>query len=84
MTVTIATAGRMKHKPASPARARKADVDRHLGRVGTRDEIGGADEVEELVARHPLPTTHHFIFHHREVRRGTAKGRAAEAKEQPC
>ena len=83
----MTAAGRMKQTPATsrpePAAPRRADVDGQLGRVGAGDEVGGAEQVEELLARQPAAPADDLVLHHRDVRRGAAEGRRAQPQEEP-
>ena len=48
----------------------------------TGDQVGRTDEIEELLARQPLPATHHLVLHHRDVRGGATERGEAELAEQ--
>src|SRR5882757_2076730 len=65
-----------------PARAHKANIDCRFCRTRTGDQIGGAQHVEELLARKPLPLTHHFFFHHRDVGCRSTEAGGTEFKEE--
>ena len=74
-----AEAGGEKARPAS---ARMADEERHLRGVRARREVRRAEEVEKLLARHPAASRHDLVLHHRDVGRGPAESRRAEAQEE--
>src|SRR6266850_7205601 len=67
----------------APSRAQVADVDGHLRRVRTWNEIRRAEEIEESLPRQPLPPPDDLVLHHRDVRRGPTEGDAAELQEEP-
>jgi hypothetical protein len=58
------------------------DVDRQLGRVRARDQVRRAEQVEEVLARHPLSPSHDLVLHHRDVRRRPTERDEAELAEQ--
>ena len=74
-----AAAGNEQPRPAVP---RHPDVDRELGRVRARDEVGRTEVVEELIAREPRSTAHDLVLHHRDVRRGPAERRRPQAEKE--
>jgi hypothetical protein len=57
-------------------------IDGHLRRAWARDQAGRAEEVEELLARQPLPPPDGFVLHHRDVRGRSAECGEAEPQEQ--
>jgi hypothetical protein len=57
-------------------------VDRHLGRVGAWDEVGGAEQIEELLVAEPLTPRDQLLAHHGDVGRRPAESRRAEAQEE--
>ena len=61
-----------------PARAHETDVHCHLGGVGSGDEVGGGEQVEESLVAQPLAAPDEFIAEHADMRGGTAKGGEAE------
>jgi hypothetical protein len=65
-----------------PARDAVADVDRHLGRVRAGDQVGRADEVEELGVRQPPAPPDDLVLHQRDVRRRPAEAGRAQPQEQ--
>ena len=67
---------------ARPARARMADVDGQLGRVGPRNQVGRAEVVEKLLAGEPVTTTDDLVLHHGDVRRRAPEGDGAELQEE--
>jgi len=67
----------------APSRAQVADVDGHLRRVRTWNEIRRAEEIEELLPRHPLASPDDLVLHHRDVRRRPAEGDGTELQEEP-
>lgn len=67
---------------AAPAGPVMADVHGHLRRVGTGDQMRGADEVDELLLLHPPTMGDDFIVHHRDVRSGLAERDAPQLAEQ--
>src|SRR5689334_20907426 len=44
-----------------------ADVDCHLRRVRPRNQVGGTEEVHELLSRNPGATADNLVLHHRDV-----------------
>lgn len=67
---------------AGPPGAPVPHVDGHFGGVGAGDEVGRADQVEELLIGEPLPPSNDLVAHHRDVRSRTAEGGGAQAQEQ--
>jgi hypothetical protein len=65
-----------------PAPPLVADVDRQLGRVRPRDQVGRAHQIEERRVGEPAAAPHDVLAHHRDVRRRSAERRGAEAQEQ--
>jgi hypothetical protein len=65
-----------------PTRAQITNVDRHFGRVGTRDEIGRSEQIEELFVGQPLATHDDLIVHEPNVRGWSAEGGQAELEEE--
>ena len=65
--VMSAAAGRMKHAPASEepghAGALVADVDRELAGARAGDEVRGAEQIEEPLAREPAPAADDLVLH---------------------
>jgi hypothetical protein len=57
-------------------------MDRHLGGIGTGDQVGGAEEVEKCFAAHPSTSRDDFFFHHGDVDRRAAHGSEAELEEE--
>jgi hypothetical protein len=57
-------------------------MNRHLGRVRARDQVGGAEEVEELGASQPVSPGDDLLFHHADVYCGAADGCRAQLEEQ--
>jgi hypothetical protein len=53
-------------------------VNRDFGGVRSRNQIDGADEVEELIARQPATAANELGLHQRDVRGGTAEAYSAE------
>ena len=74
--------GEARDEEARPAPAGVADEEGHLRGVRARREVRRAEEVEELLARHPAAPRHDLVLHHRDVGRGTAEGGRAEAQEE--
>ena len=58
---------------AHPAGAHIPDVDRHFCRIGTGDQVGRAQQIEELFIRQPFTAEDDFIVHDRNVRGRSAK-----------
>jgi hypothetical protein len=52
-----------RQQKARPACAEIAELDRHLGRVRTGDEVRESDQVEELVAAYPGSTANDLVLH---------------------
>jgi len=59
-----------------------ADMNRHFGRVRPRNQIGRAEHVEKFRVREPSAPPHEFLFHHRDVSRGSAEGGCAEPQKR--
>jgi hypothetical protein len=57
-------------------------VDCHLGRVGAGDEIGRAEQIEEMLVVQPLATMNDLIAHHGNVRRRPAKSGRTELEKE--
>jgi len=57
-------------------RAQAADVHRHLGRVRTGNQVGDADEINQLRVGQPSPAFDHLPPHERDMR-----GRSPESDE---
>ena len=74
---------RARHKETRKSSAGVSDVDRHFGRIRSGDKVGGAHQVDELLAREPATSSHHLVFHHGDVRRRPAKADDAEFQEKP-
>ena len=58
-------------------------MDRQFGGIRTRNEVGRAEIVKELLARQPAAPLDDLVLHHRDVRRRSAERRDTQAKEQP-
>jgi len=69
-----------QHEPPG-AGPQVAEVDRHLGGVGPGDQVGDAEEVDELRIADPAPAPHELLAHHRDVGRRPAEGHDTEAQE---
>ena len=67
---------------ARGARAPVANVDRHLGGVGSRDHVCGGESVDELLSRDPSPLLDDLIVHHGDVCGRAAEADRAEAEEE--
>src|SRR5258705_5352624 len=59
-----------------------ADVDCHLRGIRTGYKVGGAEQVEEFVIRHPTTTAHNLILHHGDMRSRAAEGNSSELEKQ--
>ena len=70
------------YQESRPTPAIPADVDGHLRRVRTRDEVRRAEEVQEPLVGHPHAPVDNLVAHHRDMRRRSSKGRRAEPQEQ--
>ena len=66
-----------------PARARVAQVDRHLGGVRPRDEVRHPEEVEEALVGHPAPALDDLLAEEGDMRGGAPERDAAELEEEP-
>jgi hypothetical protein len=66
-----------RHPQSQPTRAHEADADGHFGGRGAWDEIRGAEQIKKLLAREPLAFADDFLFHQRDVRRGSAEADAS-------
>ena len=64
------------HDQAAPAATGVAHVDGHLGGIGSGDEVGGAEQIEEVFPAQPPPPPHHFVLQH-----GDVGSRSAEADD---
>ena len=75
----------MNRTPASSSprqpRALMAEVDGQLGRVGARDQVGGAHQVDEPLVGQPLPALDQLLAHHRGVRGRPTEGHHAQPEE---
>lgn len=60
----------------------ETDSDCHFGGVWSRDKVGQAQHVEELLARQPLALAYDFILHQCDMGRGTAKPDRSWLEEQ--
>jgi len=67
---------------ARPARARVAEVDRHLGGVRPGNQVRHAEEVEEALVAHPLPSLDDFFAHERNVGGRSPEADDAEPEEE--
>src|SRR5439155_10863000 len=74
---------RARNKETWKSSASVPDVDRHFGRIGSGDKVGGAHQVDELFVRQPATSSHHLVFHQGDVRRRPAKTDGAEFQEKP-
>ncbi len=61
-----------EHEPEE-AGALVPDVDRHLRRARTRDEIRRCEQFEKPLVRQPFSATNEFVLHDRDVRGGSAE-----------
>ena len=66
----------------APAGADEAEVDGHLGGVGAGDEVGRAEEVEEVLLADPATPLHDLVLHHGDVRGRAAEGGDPEPEEE--
>lgn len=57
-------------------------MDRHLGGVGSGDQVGRAEEIEECLAGHPAAARDDFLFHHGDVDGRPAHRGAAKLQKQ--
>ena len=48
-----------------------------LTRVRTRDQVGGSQQIQEVLRGDPLVLAHVLVFHHGDVRGGSAKAGGA-------
>ncbi len=79
----MSAAGAMKHTPGDhEAAAPGAEVDGRPGAVGSGDEVGGPDQVDEPPVGDPAATAYDLVVRHGDVCRGSAEGGRAEAQEQ--
>lgn len=62
-----------RHQQAGPAGTQAADINGHLGRVGSGDQVRGAQKIEEVGARQPAAAGDHLFLHHADVDRRTAE-----------
>ena len=53
-------------------------MNRHLGGIRAGNQVGGAEEVEELLVVEPATALNYLLLHHRNVRRGPPEGDRAE------
>jgi hypothetical protein len=73
---------RAAQQQSGPARPHVAEVDGHLRRVGPRDEVRHAEQVQETCIVDPTSRAHHLVAHHGDVRGGTAEADDAELQEE--
>ena len=81
------TRGRnLRDEPRSPKQAGEAhegppDVEGHLGRIGSGDEIGRPDQIEELAGSEPASLPHDLPLHQRQVSGRSTEPQTAELEE---
>ena len=63
------------------ARTQAAEMNGELGGVGARNQVRGADEIEERLARDPAAAAHDLVFHQRDMRGRTAESDRAQLQE---
>src|SRR5262249_24254305 len=73
---------RTSDEQSAPPSNTVSNVNRKLGRIGSRNEIGGAEVVEKLFVREPATPAHDLLLHERDVRRGSAERRGTEPEEE--
>ncbi len=59
---------------AQPAGAQEADMDRHFGGIGSGDQVGSAEQVEEFLIREPLAALDDLGVHQADMRSRSAEG----------
>ena len=74
---------RSRHDQPGPAAARPADVNRHLGRVGPRNEVRRAEQIQEVLVGQPASAVHDLVSHHGDVRGWATEGGGAQPQEEP-
>src|SRR4030065_1502015 len=57
-------------------------MDCHFCGVGSRDQIGGADQVQETLFIYPAVTVHCLMVHESDIYRGATKTKSAEFKKE--
>src|SRR5262245_50051469 len=57
-------------------------MDRHLRRVRSGDEVGRAEEVEELLSRQPATPADDLVLHQRDVSGGATEPDDAELEKE--
>jgi len=70
-----------QHEPG-PARPAVAQAHGQLGGTGTRNEVGRAQQVQEVRPRQPFPAAHGLLFHEGDVGGGASEGGEAQAEEE--
>src|SRR5215469_12162540 len=58
------------------------DVNGEFARAGARNQIAGAEQIEEFFAREPLASPDEFVLHDGNVRSGTTEGREPQTKKK--
>src|SRR5271166_3028859 len=71
------------HQQPRPAGTGPADVDRHLSRVGTGDEVRGPKHVEELLVREPPTPLDDLTLHQGNVGCQSPERCGTEPHEEP-
>src|SRR5690606_1479013 len=64
-----------------PTGALMTTVHCHFRRVRTGNQVGGANQIEEVFTGNPLALLYDFVLHHRDVRCRSAEGNAPEPEE---
>ena len=72
-----------RHQQSGQAGPLVADGHRHLGGVGTWNQVGEAEQLEELIRRQPLPHPDGVLFEQGEVHDRPAEAHCAQPQEKP-
>jgi hypothetical protein len=71
-----------RDEQSGPAGPLVADVNRHLRRVWSGNQIRSGKQVQGVFVRKPPPPPHDFVLHHCDMRRGAAECNRAEFEKQ--
>jgi hypothetical protein len=57
-----------------------ANLDRHFGGVGARDQVDDAQKIEEFLSHQPLAVPDNILLHHRNLRSRPSASRRPKAQ----
>src|SRR5208282_971078 len=66
----------------SPAPSLMADMNGHVGRTRTRNQVGCSEHVEEIRGGNPAAPPNELLFHHRDMGCRTTEGGRAQSQER--